>query len=153
MPPGKKWPTLRVRTTTSSRADSPRRSAASTLSSGPVTSEALCTAARDVPKLIDSSPCANVELSRGSAAPAAFADAASPSPSPPRTRPNTSIVTAPAFRNACVTSSWSLSPFTKGSAVLAPGKRCEWIFPSRAAGSFDGTSGMWQSAHICGLGG
>ena len=47
-----------------------------------------------------------------------------------------------------MTSSWSLSPFTNGSAVFAPGKRWEWTLPSRAAGSFDGTSGMWQSAHI-----
>ena len=37
MPPGKKWPTLRVRTTTSMRALSPRRTVPCTSSSGAVT--------------------------------------------------------------------------------------------------------------------
>jgi hypothetical protein len=36
---------------------------------------------------------------------------------------------------------------------LAAAKRWDLIMPLFAAGSFDGTSGMWQSAHFCGFGG
>ena len=150
VPPGKKWPTRRVRTTTSSRAVSPRRSAASTLSSGATTSAASRTKPGAAPKLIDSSPAANVVLRRGSPPPTARPSRPSGSPG---TRPNTSIVTAPDCRKAWVTCSCSSSRLTKGSAVLAPGKRCEWTLPSRAAGSFAGTSGMWQSAQPWGFAG
>ena len=150
MPPGKKWPTRRVRTTTSSRAESPRRSAASTLSSGATTSAAGVTNDRAAPKLIDSSPAANVVLSRGSPPATARVSRSSGSPG---TRPNTSSVTAPDFRNAWVTCICSSSRLTKGSAVFAPGKRCECTLPSLAAGSFAVTSGMWQSAQPCGFGG
>jgi hypothetical protein len=52
-----------------------------------------------------------------------------------------------------VTFSCSWSWFTKGSAVFAAGKRCDFTFPFLAAGSLEATSGMWQSAHFCGLGG
>ena len=90
-------------------------------------------------------------LSRGS--PPATARVAAAARASPGTRPNTSTVTAPDFRKACVTCSCSSSRLTKGSAVFAPGKRCECTLPSLAAGSFDGTSGMWQSAQPCGFGG
>ena len=110
-----------------------------------------------MPKLPDSSPCANVLASWGSppraldwpwltASPAGAASAT-------RARPKTSTETCPSRRKSCVTFSCSASPFTKGSAVLAAGKRWEWIFPSRAAGSLAATSGMWQSAHFWGLAG
>ena len=49
--------------------------------------------------------------------------------------------------------SCSASPLTNGSAVLAAGNRCDRTMPFFAAGSFDGTRGMWQSAHFCGFGG
>ena len=52
-----------------------------------------------------------------------------------------------------MTLSCSWSPFTNGSAVFAAGKRCDLTLPSLATGSFPATSGMWQSAHFCGLGG
>ena len=39
------------------------------------------------------------------------------------------------------------------SAVLAAGKRCEWIMPSTLPGSFDFTCVMWQSAQPCDFGG
>ncbi len=64
-----------------------------------------------------------------------------------------STVTTLPFRNSCVTRSCSWSPLTKGSAVLAAGKRCDLTMPFFATGSFPATSGMWQSAHFCGLGG
>ena len=129
---------------------SPRRRAASTLSRGATTSRGAETKAGAAPKAIDSSPAANVVLRRGSPAPSARD---SPEPPPPGTRPKTSIVTAPDFRKAWVTCICSSSRFTKGSAVFAAGKRCECTWPSRAAGSFAGTSGMWQSAQPCAFGG
>ena len=70
-----------------------------------------------------------------------------------RTSPKTSIETWPSFRKSCTALSWTGSLFTKGSAVLAAAKRCERIMPFLAAGSFEGTRCMWQSAHFCGLGG
>jgi len=52
-----------------------------------------------------------------------------------------------------VSTNYQSSWFTNGSAVFAAGKRWEWTLPSRAAGSFAATSGMWQSAHFCAFAG
>ena len=152
VPPGKKWPTFRVRTTTSIRTDSPRRTVAPTRSSGATTSAGGERNAWGEPKLIDSSPCANVLASRASPGPAAFASAGA-APSAVRTRPKTSTDTWPSRRKAWVTRSCSGSWLTKGRAVFAAGKRWEWTWPSRAAGSCAATSGMWQSAHFWGFAG
>jgi hypothetical protein len=66
VPPGKKWPTFRVRTTTSTRTESPRRTVGITLSIGAITSTGGLRTVGAVPKLPDSSPCANVLASCGS---------------------------------------------------------------------------------------
>ncbi len=71
VPPGKKWPTLRVRTTTSTRTVSPRRTAASARLSGAVTG---CTGSPSPPvafvstllssptaKVVDRSPPGSIE--------------------------------------------------------------------------------------------
>ncbi len=153
MPPGKKWPTLRVRTTTSTRADSPRRSAASTLPSGASIGATSRSTVCDAPRLPPSSPTANVLAIRGSPAFAVRVSAGGPGCSP-GTSPKTSTLTTPSFRNSCVMRSCSWSPLTNGSAVLAAAKRCDFTLPpSCATGSFEATSGMWQSLHFCGLGG
>ncbi len=64
-----------------------------------------------------------------------------------------STVRAPLFRNPSVSFSWAASSFAVGSAVFAPGKRCECTNPLMLPASFEGSAGMWQSAHCCGLGG
>ena len=158
VPPGKKWPTLRVRTTTSTRTESPRRTVGDTRSIGAITSTGGDSTVGTAPKLPDSSPWANVEASWGSevralAWPWLTLSPAGLGASATRARPKRSTVTWPSRRKSWVARSCSASPFTKGSAVFAAGKRWEWIFPSRAAGSFAATSGMWQSAHFWGLAG
>ena len=153
MPPGKKWPTLRVRITTSTRTDSPRRTATSCRSSGASTSAGGAPVEMPAaPKRIDSSPTANVLDRRGSAVPRASASSGGGA-SATRVMPKTSTEICPSRRKSCTSRSCSSSPLTKGSAVLAPGKRCERTRPSRAAGSSDGTSGMWQSRQVWGAGG
>ena len=122
VPPGKKCPTLRVRTTTSTRTDSPRRTATGARSSGATTSAGGVTTP-PAPKRADSSPTANVLASRGSAARASGPRGGGVSFA--RVIPNTSTEICPARRKSCTTRNCSSSPLTKGSAVFAPGKRCD----------------------------
>ena len=75
------------------------------------------------PKRADSSPTANVLARRGSAARASGALGAATSSA--RVIPNTSTEICPARRKSCTTRNCSSSPLTNGSAVFAPGKRCE----------------------------
>jgi hypothetical protein len=74
-------------------------------------------------------------------------------PSRKEMMPKTSTETAPPCRKACAAASCSVSWFTNGIAVFAAAKRCDRTKPFRAAGSFDGTSGMWQSLQVCDAGG
>jgi hypothetical protein len=103
--------------------------------------------------LADSSPTANVLAIAGAAsgAPAwAVAPAAGAST---RAMPKMSTEIWPSRRKSCTTLSCTGSRLTNGSAVLAPGNRCDRTLPFFAAGSFESTSGMWQSAHFGGCGG
>ena len=146
VPPGKKWPTLRVRTTTSRRTDSPRRTAGFTLSSGATTGSAGVSTAVPAPKFIDSSPTAKVLLRRGSVP--ATCRSSPDAPEPVRTRPKTSTDTAPSCRNDWTACICFVCPFTNGSAVLAAANRWLLCLPSLADGSVEATRGMWQSAQV-----
>ena len=57
------------------------------------------------------------------------------------------------LREALTINWWFWSGLAIGSAVFAAGKRCDRTWPFWAAGSFDATSGMWQSVHFCGVAG
>src|SRR6202007_919320 len=54
-------------------------------------------------------------------------------------------------RNFWLSSSCVLSSLAVGTAVLAPGNRCECTSPWTLPASCEGTCGMWQSAHIIGV--
>ena len=129
----------RVASTLSSGRDAPRRARAGMPGRG-----------AEAP---DSSPCANVLARRGSLPPPPCVPAPASRPRRARTRPNTSTDTTPSRRKSCVTLSCSCVVVHERQRGVGGGKRCEWTLPSCAAGSFDATSGMWQSAHFWGLGG
>ena len=110
------------------RAGAPRRPCRAAPIIGATSRSTVC----DAPRLPPSSPTAKVLASRGSP-PLGRAASRTPAPgSSPGTRPKTSTLTTPSFRNSCVIFSCSWSSFTNGSAVLAAGKRCELTLPSCA---------------------
>src|SRR5678815_1513330 len=89
----------------------------------------------------DSAP-ADAALSGAEAPPAARAAGDS------SITPKMSTETLFSLRNFVVASSWSLSPFAKGTAVLAPGKRWLCTIPSTLPASADLVSGMWQVLQV-----
>jgi hypothetical protein len=150
VPPGKKWPTFRVRTTTSTRTDSPRRTATGILSSGASTGAGgTVDATRAAPNAPDSSPMANVLAILGPDAVRATSGADTAA----LVMPNRSTEICPSRRKSCTTFSCTESWLTNGTAVFAAGNRCDRTLPFFAAGSLESTSGMWQSVHLDGFAG
>ncbi len=151
MPLGKKWPTPRVRTTTSMRVDSPRRTVAGIRSRGANSVSAGPAGALPRPTAMPcSSPTAKVVAISGPSR-------CSPAPPPPSRAASVmakmSTVTWLAWRKRITSSSCSSSRLAVGRAVLAAAKRCDWIRPFSLAASSEGTRGMWQSTHFIGSAG
>ena len=140
VPPGKRWPTSHVRTTTSTRTDSPRRTRTGARPKGPrIRASGSWTAA---PGSTSSEPEKEAGFRLSAAA------AATGSVPPASLTANTSTETFPACRNSCVIRSWVGWLLAVGRAVLAAMNRCERTRPPLAAGSSDSTFGMWQSTQV-----
>ncbi len=146
VPPGKKCPTLRVRTTTSTRTVSPGRNTGPARSSGaatrPISRKNTCpgppSASSPTAKVVDATgPSAARRRISGAAGSFSAGEAA-----------KMSTVTALSCRKRSVTRNCSASWLANGTAVLAAGNRCEWTIPLWFPRSFDGTSGIWQSTQF-----